>query len=86
MDYKTQADTLVGVLPFFHIYGGVITLLAGLRHGVKIVTLPKFEPATFLGTLQNHQVLIAFRVCGRGNVFVVCVCMCVYVCVCVFGL
>ena len=57
MDYKFREDTLIGVLPFFHIYGGVITLLAGLRHGVKIVTLPKFEPTTFLGTVQDHRVL-----------------------------
>ena len=60
MDYKSQGDTLIGVLPFFHIYGGVITLLAGLRHGVKIVTLPKFEPTTFLGTVQDHRVILHF--------------------------
>ena len=56
MNYQTGEDVLIGVLPFYHIYGGVITLLCGLRHGVKIVTLPKFEPASFLGSIQNHKV------------------------------
>ena len=56
LNYESLEDTLLGVLPFFHIYGGVITLLAGLHRGVKIVTLPKFEPAAFLGAMQNHRV------------------------------
>ncbi len=59
MDYRRGEDTLIGVLPFFHIYGGVITMLAGLRQGIKIVSLPKFEPETFLGTIQKHRVSLS---------------------------
>jgi acyl-CoA synthetase (AMP-forming)/AMP-acid ligase II len=46
------------VLPFYHIYGLVIVLLGKLLHGCKIVTLPKFEPKSFLKLLDQHQVLL----------------------------
>lgn len=48
-------DTLPSVLPFFHIYGFTVSLIAKLALGCKIVTLPKFEPDSFLSTLIEHK-------------------------------
>ena len=50
----SPADTLVGVLPFFHIYGLVVILNASLAAGAKTVTLPKFDPPLFLKVWTNN--------------------------------
>jgi acyl-CoA synthetase (AMP-forming)/AMP-acid ligase II len=49
-------DILPAVLPFFHIYGMAVMLLAKLAQGVKFVTLPRFEPNSFFKLLDEHQV------------------------------
>ena len=49
-------DTLVGVLPFFHIYGQVVVMLTGLLQGALTVTMPTFDPDLFLNIIQNHRV------------------------------
>ncbi|XP_054257620.1 uncharacterized protein LOC128982706, partial [Macrosteles quadrilineatus] len=48
-------DTLLGLLPFYHIYGLVIILLCGLQRGSQIVTLPKFEQKTLLRAFENEK-------------------------------
>lgn len=48
-------DVLPSVLPFFHIYGFTVSLLSKLSLGCKIVTLPKFDPSTFLNSLIEHK-------------------------------
>lgn len=48
-------DVLPSVLPFFHIYGLMVSLISKLALGCKIVTLPKFEPEGFLTTLAEHK-------------------------------
>jgi len=52
-------DTLIAVLPFFHIYGLVVVLNLGLYHGATIVTLPRFELDSFLATLAKYGVTFA---------------------------
>lgn len=49
-------DALIGLLPFFHIYGQVVVLLTGLIEGVKTVTVPKFDAQHYLECIQNHRV------------------------------
>ncbi len=49
-------DVLVGVLPFFHIYGQVVVLNLGLSQGATIVTMPRFDMAAFLDLLERHRV------------------------------
>lgn len=48
-------DTMIGVLPFFHIYGFTCLLISRLALGCKMVTLPKFQPETFIATLAEHK-------------------------------
>lgn len=50
---------LIGVLPFFHIYGMVVALLSSLYAGTRLVTLPKFEPELFLSTIEKYKINIA---------------------------
>ena len=57
-----EKDTLVAVLPFYHIYGMVVILNYGLYKGSTIVTIPRFEMEQFLQVLQDYSVTIAHLV------------------------
>jgi acyl-CoA synthetase (AMP-forming)/AMP-acid ligase II len=57
-----EADTLIGVLPFFHIYGMTVIMAAALYKGATIVTMPRFDLEQFLQTLQNYSVTWAYLV------------------------
>lgn len=60
--YFTKDDTLVCVLPLFHIYGLVVILNMGLYTGATIVTVPRFELEPFLETLSKYKVTLAHLV------------------------
>jgi acyl-CoA synthetase (AMP-forming)/AMP-acid ligase II len=49
-------EVYICVLPFFHIYGMVGSMLTGLDHGAKLVTLPRFESESFINCLYQHHV------------------------------
>ena len=55
-----DGDTMIAVLPFFHIYGMTVVLTLGLRLGATLVTMPKFELEPFLELLARHRVARAF--------------------------
>ena len=50
---------LLGVLPFFHIYGMVIILMHGFMRVATIVTMPRFEFEPFLKVLQDWPITSA---------------------------
>ena len=54
----SSADVVLGVLPFFHIYGMVIVLNFALSRGAHVVTMPSFDPPLFLELLRRHAVSI----------------------------
>jgi acyl-CoA synthetase (AMP-forming)/AMP-acid ligase II len=58
----TEDDVLVGVLPFFHIYGMQVILNNGVRNGAKVVTMPRFDLEGFLRIIQEHKVTRAYVV------------------------
>jgi acyl-CoA synthetase (AMP-forming)/AMP-acid ligase II len=60
--YFTETDTLICVLPLFHIYGLVVVLNMGLYTGSTIVTMPRFELESFLKTAQDYEVSLAHLV------------------------
>ncbi len=62
LDYFTENDTLICVLPLFHIYGLVVVLNMGLYQGSTIVTVPRFELEPFLKLLQDYGVTLAHLV------------------------
>jgi acyl-CoA synthetase (AMP-forming)/AMP-acid ligase II len=49
-------DTLVGCLPFFHIYGQTVIMNQGLWAGATIVTMPRFDLEQFLELIERHRV------------------------------
>lgn len=52
----TEEDTVIGVLPFFHIYGMQVIMNMGLRVGGTVVTMPRFDLPEFLSLLERHSV------------------------------
>lgn len=52
-------DRVLGVLPFFHIYGMVVVMGGALRQGACIVSLPRFDFEQVLNVLQTHKVRMA---------------------------
>ncbi|HEV7683213.1 MAG TPA: 4-coumarate--CoA ligase family protein [Pyrinomonadaceae bacterium] len=62
LDYFTENDILICVLPLFHIYGLVVVLNMGLSQGSTIVTVPRFELEPFLQLVQDHGVTLAHLV------------------------
>jgi acyl-CoA synthetase (AMP-forming)/AMP-acid ligase II len=51
-----EDDTLVGLMPFFHIYGQTVVLNLGLAKGATIVTMPRFDLDGLLQILEEHKV------------------------------
>jgi acyl-CoA synthetase (AMP-forming)/AMP-acid ligase II len=49
-------DVLIGLLPFFHIYGLTFVLNLALRAGAAVVAMPRFEVSAFLGLIENYRV------------------------------
>ena len=58
----TEDDVFIGALPFFHIYGMTVIMNLGLREGVTIVTMPRFDLEQFLDLIEQHRVTRAFIV------------------------
>jgi len=52
----TPADTVIGVLPFFHIYGMVVIMIATLVTGATVVTMPRFDMEEFLSLIEKYKV------------------------------
>ena len=55
-------EVLIGILPFYHIYGMVVIMSMALAQGTTIVTMPRFDLEQFLGLIQDHKVTTAFVV------------------------
>ncbi len=58
----SQEDNVVGILPFFHIYGLMIIMNFSLAQGATIVTMPRFTMEPFLQILQKYKITIAHLV------------------------
>ncbi|XP_063925827.1 uncharacterized protein LOC135139500 [Zophobas morio] len=56
-----NVDSLVGFLPFFHIFGNALAL-ASLLYGAKFVILDAFNPDFFLNIIQEHKITKLFVV------------------------
>ena len=56
VDPVREDEVVLGVLPFFHIYGMVVVMAGGLRAGATIVTVPRFDFVPFLEVLEAYGV------------------------------
>lgn len=59
LDYFHSEDTLLCVLPLFHIYGLVVILNMGLHMGATIVMVPRFDLEQFLTLIQKYRVTLS---------------------------
>lgn len=62
MESTGEQDTLIAVLPFFHIYGLVVILNSALSLGATCVLMPRFDLEQFLRILQDYKVTRAHLV------------------------
>ena len=60
--YFFETDTLICVLPLFHIYGLMVVLNMGLYTGATIVTMPRFDLEAFLTAARDYEVSLAHLV------------------------
>jgi acyl-CoA synthetase (AMP-forming)/AMP-acid ligase II len=49
-------DRVIGLLPFFHIYGMVVVMNMTLVAGATIVTMPRFDLVQFLELIQKYRI------------------------------
>ena len=57
-----EDDVLMGLLPFYHIYGMIVIMNCALFTGATIVTMPRFDLAQFLQTIQQYNITVAHLV------------------------
>jgi acyl-CoA synthetase (AMP-forming)/AMP-acid ligase II len=55
-----EDETIIAVLPFFHIYGMQVLMNCGLAAGATIVTMPRFDLEVFLQLHQDHGITRSF--------------------------
>ena len=55
----TEADTVLAVLPLFHIFGLQLTMNLALLEGATVVLQPRFDLESFLRAVQDHAVTCA---------------------------
>jgi long-chain acyl-CoA synthetase len=56
----SSGDVLLGVLPFFHIFGLNVILNAAARAGASVLAVERFTPAGSLAALAEHGVTVAY--------------------------
>jgi len=52
----SSSDTLLIVLPLFHIFAMTVLMNAGVYRGATNILLPRFDAETVLGLMQKHKV------------------------------
>jgi acyl-CoA synthetase (AMP-forming)/AMP-acid ligase II len=62
VDNSEAGDHLVGVLPFYHIYGMLVVLCGVLRKGGCVVTMPHFDLEQYLRLTATYRVKRAYLV------------------------
>ncbi|WP_053367333.1 long-chain-fatty-acid--CoA ligase [Bacillus sp. FJAT-27245] len=48
-------ERVLGILPFFHVYGMTTVMVLSIMEGHKMILLPKFDPETTLKTIQKQR-------------------------------
>lgn len=58
----TGERVVLGLLPFFHVFGAAILTCSMAGAQSKIILLPKFEEKSFLSSIQDYRCTVAFVV------------------------
>ncbi|GAA5900297.1 acyl--CoA ligase [Sporobolomyces salmoneus] len=59
---KKEGDVVLGVLPFYHIYGLVVILHGSIYQNLPLVILPRFTLPGFLDAISRFRISILFVV------------------------
>jgi long-chain acyl-CoA synthetase len=62
-----EHSVVLAVLPFAHLFGFTVTLMAPLLAGGRVVTLPRYNPVRALELIRTESVTL---ICGVPSVFV----------------
>ena len=54
-----EQDVVLGLLPFYHIYGMVVIMFYALYKGATVVTMPRFDMEQFLNIIQGFKISYA---------------------------
>ncbi|MDX8342076.1 AMP-binding protein [Rossellomorea sp. YZS02] len=52
---KKGEEKMLGILPFFHVYGMTAVLILSVMQGYQMILLPKFDAETTLKTIQKQK-------------------------------
>ncbi|KAG6872981.1 hypothetical protein C0995_004520 [Termitomyces sp. Mi166 len=55
-------DRLLGVLPFYHIYGAVAIIVIPFLTGMPVIIQPRFDPESFCADIEKYKITIAMIV------------------------
>lgn len=55
----SDKDIMLGLLPFYHIYGMVVIMFYALYKGATVVTMPRFDMEQFLSIIQTYKISYA---------------------------
>ncbi|KIX05989.1 uncharacterized protein Z518_03963 [Rhinocladiella mackenziei CBS 650.93] len=58
--YSSGEDKILGVLPFFHIYGLTGLVHQPLHRGIELVVMPAFNLEVFLRAIQEHRITFIY--------------------------
>lgn len=59
-NYSWKSDKLLGVLPFFHIYGLTGLVHQPLNRGLELVIMPQFQLDAFCKAVQDHKITFTY--------------------------
>ncbi|KAF9646482.1 acetyl-CoA synthetase-like protein [Thelephora ganbajun] len=59
---QVEKDVMLGILPFYHIFGGVMLLPFAMVVGSPVVIMPQFEPEVFCRNIEKYKVTISLIV------------------------
>ncbi|MEH7116580.1 AMP-binding protein [Neobacillus vireti] len=52
---KPGQESVLGILPFFHVYGMTTVMILSIKMGYKMILLPKFDVTTTLKTIHKQR-------------------------------
>ena len=52
---KPGEESVLGILPFFHVYGMTTVMILSIKMAYKMILLPKFDALTTLKTIQKQR-------------------------------
>ncbi|KAG7157935.1 4-coumarate--CoA ligase 3-like 4 [Homarus americanus] len=56
ISHDSYQEAVFGYLPFFHVYGFFVKIMAAFHTGSKLVCVPKFNPDTFTRDINHYKV------------------------------